>query len=334
MNSTRIVSAGLCLLLATFAPAPAQEMEKELTELARKLATLTAANAKKKVTVLDFTDLQGNASELGKYVAEELTVNLVMVKSNFAVLDRANLRKILAEHKLTTTGLVDPENAKKLGQFAGVDALILGTIIPKGQRTAVTAKIITTDTAEIVGASKAEFMADETVKHLESRPATNQQSAEETQEAKPEPKPKVIKTFGDLRVEIQSLEIVNGRDYRLTFQLANENARRPIYVAVRRSYTPGELNALITDAEANEYPGQERGVRGVCCGGLSTGRFSEATEIKPKESISASATFQARNRAAIAGPCQLQMEFLLGYDFSAGYGPGTAHNLVAKVVAE
>ena len=30
---------------------------------------------------------------------------------------------------MTATGLVDPENAKKLGQFAGVDALIIGTIL-------------------------------------------------------------------------------------------------------------------------------------------------------------------------------------------------------------
>src|SRR5690242_1036441 len=83
------------------AQALAQEMDKELSDLATKLAALTKDSGKKKVTVLDFTDLQGNASELGKYVAEELTVNLVIVKTNFSVLDRANLRKILAEHKLT-----------------------------------------------------------------------------------------------------------------------------------------------------------------------------------------------------------------------------------------
>jgi len=71
-------------------------------------------DGKKKVTVLDFTDLQGGASELGKYIAEQLTVNLVMGKREFSVLDRANLKSILAEHKLTSTGLVDPENAKKL----------------------------------------------------------------------------------------------------------------------------------------------------------------------------------------------------------------------------
>ena len=44
--------------------------------------------------------------------------------------------------------------------FSGVDALILGTIIPRGQNVAITAKIIATDTAEIVGGAKTEFKAD------------------------------------------------------------------------------------------------------------------------------------------------------------------------------
>jgi len=37
----------------------------------------------------------------------------------------------MTEHKLTATGLVDPENAKKLGMFAGVDALVLGTMVSR-----------------------------------------------------------------------------------------------------------------------------------------------------------------------------------------------------------
>src|SRR5690242_7187921 len=116
------------LIVASEGLLRAQEMDKELSSLATNLAAFTKDNAKKKVTVLDFTDLQGVNSELGKYIAEQLTVDLVMAKSGFSVLDRANLKKILAEHKLTATGLVDPEYSKKLGQFAGVDALILGTI--------------------------------------------------------------------------------------------------------------------------------------------------------------------------------------------------------------
>src|SRR4051812_16389031 len=87
-----------------------QDMDKELENLSEKLAGAVKEQGKKKVTVIDFADLQGGTAELGRYVAEQLTVNLVMTaKREFSVLDRANLKSILAEHKLTASGLVDPE---------------------------------------------------------------------------------------------------------------------------------------------------------------------------------------------------------------------------------
>jgi curli biogenesis system outer membrane secretion channel CsgG len=193
----------LCALMATKALAEPQEMDQELSALADKLAAPIKECGKKKVTVLDFTDLQGSSSgELGKYIAEQLSVDLVMSKRDFSVLDRANLKSILAEHKLTATGLVDPENAKKLGQFAGVDVLILGTIIPKNNHVSLTAKIITTDTAEIIGAARADFKSDETVKALMEKPST------ENQTVFSQPKKSIAsKQFGNLNILVD----VTGR---------------------------------------------------------------------------------------------------------------------------
>src|ERR1043166_7938005 len=129
MNLFRIITATLCIGLCSHAFAQIQDIDKELAALAEKLSAPIKDHGKSKVAVIDFEDLNGSSQgELGKYIAEQLTVDFVMSKPNFSVLDRANLKKILAEHKLTSKGLVDPDNAKKLGQFAGVDALILGTI--------------------------------------------------------------------------------------------------------------------------------------------------------------------------------------------------------------
>ncbi|MEI9961037.1 MAG: FlgO family outer membrane protein [Limisphaerales bacterium] len=174
MNTHRILAA--ILSIAMCCHALAQDMDTELYNLTEKLAAQIKEHGNKKITVLDFTDLEGRSNELGKYIAEQLTVDFVMAKRDFSVLDRANLKKILAEHKLTATGLIDPENAKKLGMFAGVDALVLGTIIPKGTNISLTAKIITTETAEIVGAAKAVFKVDETVQHLAATAHTEGQT--------------------------------------------------------------------------------------------------------------------------------------------------------------
>ena len=151
MNPRSLIISILCLILCGHTLAQAQDIDIELSNLTERLAGKIQAKDMKKVAVIDFTDLQGGSSELGKYIAEQMTVDFVMTNRVFTVLDRANLKRILAEHKLTATGLIDPDNAKKLGMFAGVDALILGTIIPKGQSISLTAKVITTETAEIVG---------------------------------------------------------------------------------------------------------------------------------------------------------------------------------------
>ncbi len=166
MKSLLTIGIFSCLILARPAVAQINDMDTELSQLSIRLSAEIKLAGKQKVAVIDFTDLDGNMSELGRYVSEQLTVGLVMNRIGFSVLDRANLKKILDEHKLSSSGLIDPDTTKKLGQFAGVDALILGTITPKDQVINVTAKVIATDTAEIVGASKATFKKDQSAATL------------------------------------------------------------------------------------------------------------------------------------------------------------------------
>lgn len=206
MNLSHLAGPMIVLLLANQSFAEVQEIDTELSKLAERLAAPIKENGKKKVTVLDFTDLQGGSSELGRYIAEQLTVDLVMAKRDFSVLDRANLKSILAEHKLTSQGLVDPDNAKKLGQFAGVDALILGTLTPKDQMISFTAKVITTDTAEIVAASKGEFKTEPTVQKLLSR-ATKVDSGSTSGETPPPKATAPRKLFGDLQADVESFRL-------------------------------------------------------------------------------------------------------------------------------
>ena len=98
-----IAPAILCLLLlfVCHTSVYGQDMDTALSKMTENLATMIKAHDKKKIAVLDFTDLQGTATELGRYVAEQVTVDMVMNSRPFSVMDRANLKSILAEHKLT-----------------------------------------------------------------------------------------------------------------------------------------------------------------------------------------------------------------------------------------
>ena len=328
-----ILAALLCMVLCGQTFAQAQDMDTELSSLAEKLATPIKDKAKKKVAVIDFTDLQGGSSELGKYIAEELTVDLVMGKREFSVMDRANLKKILAEHKLTATGLIDPENAKKLGQFAGLDAIILGTIIPKSQTIGLTAKIIATDTAEIVGAAKATFKSDETVQNLLSKPAAETPVIGGGEEKKAEEKA-IVKSFGDLRVELPPLTIADGRLFVLNIQLTNQNPKKSLWVALNTDMG-NNVNGVVTDSVGSEFNCESQSVSGIAYGALQHGDFFAATEIKPNDSILATVKFYSRaSMAPSPGSCRLQLEFLLGNKFNGTYGSATAHNLVTKIKAE
>jgi hypothetical protein len=283
------------------------------------------------VTVLDFTDLEGASSELGKYIAEELTVNLVMSKSGFSVLDRAHLKRILAEHKLTATGLIDPENAKKLGMFSGVDAMIFGTIIPKGDNVSLNAKIITTETAEIVGATRVEFKADDSVRQLSSRPSTSDNSIDLASE-----RAQVTKSFGDLKVELLPVEIVNPNSYRssylLTFNLIN-TSKKSFWVAVKM-YPNGSMPASLTDSHGTQFQTSSSVVSGVETSSLDyKNNFTHATELRPNEPLTASIKFFSSGHSPTPGVCRLQLAFLVGPTFRDEYGAATAHNLVTKIEA-
>jgi curli biogenesis system outer membrane secretion channel CsgG len=325
MNDMKpIITAALCVFFSGATCARAQDMDKELAKLADKLAVTVKEQGKKKVTVLDFTDLEGGGSELGKYIAEELTVNLVMAKRDFSVLDRANLRKVLAEHKLTASGLIDPDTAKKLGQFAGVDALILGTIVPKGSDVRLNAKIITVDTAEVVGAVRAEFKSDEQAQKLIERPIVAGSASEKAQ---------VVKSFGDLGVELNSLSIANARNYVLDFVLKNQNTKKSIWVALSIEQN-GETRLGLTDPDRFDFHSQMNLVKGVECAARSyDGAFYKGTEIKPGESISGTLTFFSRGgRTATTGQCSVQLEFLVGYSMNpTGGGRAEAKSLTGKM---
>jgi len=321
------------VLIASRVVAQEQTLEQSLAETAKKLAAQVKERDKKKVAVLDFTDLQGGSSELGKYVAEQLTINLVMEKREFAVLDRANLRRVLSEHKLTATGLIDPENAKKLGQFAGVDALIFGNLVTLSQNVEFTAKIITTDTAEIVGATRSKFKIDEIVKELVSHPTTGR--APEGGDGILDDGPKVTKTFGDLKVDLPPLKIVNDSQYLLSMTLSNKNSRRSIWVALNddMSSTP---KSVLRNAEGYEFYTSFRVISGIVDSAEQYGQFFKATEIPAGESITATVKFESRGgRRPTVDPCNLQMELLTATAFDGRSGKCEVRNLTTVLkVAE
>jgi len=148
-----------------------------------------AQQAKKRVAVMNFdyatvqsqvAQIFGTNQDIGKGIADMLVDKLVN-DGVYAVIERKALDKILHEQNFSNSDRADPNSAAKIGKVLGVDAIVIGSITQFGRDdkkttvsgaglgrltggfglggvskneskavVAITARIINTDTAEIL----------------------------------------------------------------------------------------------------------------------------------------------------------------------------------------
>src|ERR1035437_9384467 len=247
MNS-KLVCLCLACWLAPLSIVRAQTLDQEISVLAGKLSKALAAQGFKHVAAVDFTDLQGQPTELGRFLSEQLTVEIVATAS-VSMVDRANIKSILAEHKLTEEGLVNPANAKKLGEFAGVDAILMGNVTVLDDGIVLMVKAISTSSAQIVAAGRIKFPKTSEIQQLFNRSVSGSAgvstsvpvAAGERRGASYDDASAIAtKDFGSLRVLLKSVmpmklkdkygQVLNGM--RCSFEFINRETQRPIVIGV------------------------------------------------------------------------------------------------------
>jgi len=137
-----------------------------MERLARSMAEKVVASGIRTVAVVDFTDLQGNVTELGKLIAEGFLAALINSDKGLAVVDKSRFEGILKAHKLTASGITDPNAAKKLGKVASVDAIVTGTVIPFGNTVRTSAKLLLTQTGKVICAYRENIPKPKAIKEL------------------------------------------------------------------------------------------------------------------------------------------------------------------------
>jgi TolB-like protein len=179
-----------CAALAMFGPVAVLAQDKEIKALASDLADILARTPSKTVAVVDLTDLQGNVTELGRFLAEELSVALASTDKGIEVIDRTHLKALLQEHKLAATGVIDPATARRLGEIAGVQVLVTGTITPFGDSVRTSVKALDSATAKIITASSTDVPRTKAIDELLLRsvaPATIPTATNGVSDAAPTP---------------------------------------------------------------------------------------------------------------------------------------------------
>lgn len=159
------------------------EIEVIVNDLVKNLNDKNIGN----VAVTDFTSLDGDVTQLGKYLAEEFSFALTNSRKSFSVIDRSKVNYLLEEKGLGAKGLLDPKSIAKLGKLKGINAIVTGNITPSENYIRVFIKVLDIESGTIVAASRGDISRTPKIYDLEGNAHTvrNSQTQGSVQTQKP-----------------------------------------------------------------------------------------------------------------------------------------------------
>jgi len=146
------------------------DLDLKLTDLTKQIINSLTETRRSRIAIIEFSDLEGNISEFGKYLSEELITRLFMTR-RFEVVERQMLNKIIKEHRISYTHFFNEESIKDIGKLLGVDAIASGSVTDLGRSVKVNARLIATETGSIFAVASVEILKDEKVAMLLAKKA-------------------------------------------------------------------------------------------------------------------------------------------------------------------
>lgn len=104
-------------------------------------------------TVLSVFPFQAEAKLAAKkvdFAVGELIADQLLRRNFFKITERTQLEDVLKEQKLGLSGAVDSRTAAGIGKLLGAKLLVLGNVIRLGDSYQITAKLVDTETAEMI----------------------------------------------------------------------------------------------------------------------------------------------------------------------------------------
>ncbi len=150
----------------------ASDLEEGVKDLADKITKGMTEKGTRKVALIDFSDLNGNVTALGQFMAEELTTQLyLMAPGKFEVVERRQLLKLEAELALGQMGVIEEKSLKKMGQVLGVEAVVTGSMTDLGNTIKVNARMIAVESAQVFAVAATSIPKTGIVAELASKTA-------------------------------------------------------------------------------------------------------------------------------------------------------------------
>lgn len=144
-----------------------QTLEVQLDKLASEISGGIPRQQKRRIAVIEFSDVGGQVTNLGRFIAEELTTRLFS-SGRFHVVERQLIVKLLQEQHLSMSGLVDEKTAKRAGAVLGVDLIATGTMTDLGPKLRINARVIETETSAVFAVAAADFLKNDQIAKLQA----------------------------------------------------------------------------------------------------------------------------------------------------------------------
>lgn len=180
----------------------------------------------KRLTVAEFTTIDGGESDIGKLIAEKITTKLSQV-GELRVIERKQLNKILAEQKLSLSDIT-AEEEKEVGQILNVDAIISGTIAYLDEYVEINARMIDVTTGEIYCAINHKEKFDLKTERMAQLPASQQRLInQEVQKRETERRqnPELFSLRENLRKQLLVIKRQNHRQYKQVLRSIQKTER-------------------------------------------------------------------------------------------------------------
>ncbi|HPR18298.1 MAG TPA: FlgO family outer membrane protein [Candidatus Cloacimonadota bacterium] len=140
-------------------------LDEQMNRLTSQIIASFNQSNVRKIAVIEFADLEGNVTQLGRFLAEELLTR-IFTTGKFEVVERNLLQTVLEEQKLGTSGYIDQETAISIGQILGVDAIITGSITDLGENVKINARLISTESGSVFAVASVNVIKDDTIRLL------------------------------------------------------------------------------------------------------------------------------------------------------------------------
>lgn len=140
-------------------------LNAEIDNFTSNILQQLVQNDKKNIAVSEFSDLGGNITDIGKFIADEVITRLIL-SGKLKVTERKYFSKVLKDHRLLLTKALDPISTQTLQNILGIDAIITGTIVDLGTRLKINANICSSASGDIFGAAHMESQVDDNLRNL------------------------------------------------------------------------------------------------------------------------------------------------------------------------